>query len=319
MNFQDIPPQLSDGFSYAGNRLERLSEHRGDARWLAEHMNSPAARFVCFCSEKPVINLGEGGKGPLTSLHERALGARFGMVDVETVLLGFERESRSPIFATSLPAGEEEIEAAGPLKLIDIRSLAIQGALSPEELGILAQARALSHWHSTHRFCSRCGHESRMTQGGYRRDCPQCGGLHFPRTDPVAIMLIADGENCLMGRTPRLAEAVFSTLAGFIEPGETVEDAVRREVFEEAGVQVGRVGYRASQPWPFPASLMIGCRGEALSRDIVMDETELEACRWFSRAEVLDMLAGTHAAGLRVPPPLSIAHWLIREWALGRE
>lgn len=318
MDHQELPSRLSDGFAYAGNRLERLSEHRGDASWLAEHMNSPAARFVCFCGEKPVIDLGEGGKGPLTGLHPRALCTSFGANDAETVLLGFERESRSPIFAASLAAGEEEIEASGPLKLIDIRSLAIQGALPPEELGILAQARALSHWHSTHRFCSRCGHESRMTQGGYRRDCPHCGGLHFPRTDPVAIMLIADGDKCLMGRTPRLAEGVFSTLAGFIEPGETVEDAVRREVFEEAGVQVGKVEYRASQPWPFPASLMIGCRGEALSRDIVMDETELEACRWFDRQEVLAMIAGTHGAGLRVPPPLSIAHWLIREWALGR-
>ncbi len=299
-------------FAYAGNRLERLSEHRGDADWLAGHMAAPQARFVFFSGEKPIIDIsGES----LFVLLDRTVGERFGFTPSETVLLGFD-EDRTPVFAALVKAGEEQIEASGELKLIDIRSLAIQGALSAHELGILAQARALSHWHMTHRFCSRCGHESVMTQGGYRRDCPSCGGLHFPRTDPVAIMLVTHGERCLLGRPPRLAEGVYSTLAGFIEPGETVEDAVRREVFEEAGVTVGKVDYMASQPWPFPASLMIGCRGEALSTEIHMDETELEACRWFHRDEVVQMMAGAHPDRIIVPPKLSIAHWLIRQWVL---
>lgn len=300
-------------FAYAGNRLERLSEHRGDAKWLAEHMAAPQARFVFFSGEKPVIDI-SGER--LAALHSRSLGERLGFSSSETVLLGFG-EDRAPVFTALVKAAEEEIAATGELKLIDIRSLAIQGALSAHELGILAQARALSHWHLTHRFCSRCGHESAMTQGGYRRDCPSCGGLHFPRTDPVAIMLVTDGDRCLLGRPPRLAEGVHSTLAGFIEPGETVEDAVRREVFEESGVKVGKVAYLASQPWPFPASLMIGCWGEALSTDIHMDATELEACRWFHRDEVMQMIEGAHPERLIVPPRLSIAHWLIRRWALG--
>lgn len=301
------------GFAYHGNPLERLSEHRGDADWFDGHLASEAARFVFFCEGRPLVDV--AGK-PLEILHVRERGQIFSPQQDEIVLLGFEAGG-APVFAAPLQTGAEELEAAaGPgLKLIDIRSLALQDALAPGHLGILAQASALLHWHATHRHCSRCGAPSVMTQGGYRRDCPSCGGLHFPRTDPVSIMLVTDGDECLMGRPPRLPEGVFSTLAGFIEPGETIEEAVRREVLEEAGIRVGEVRYMASQPWPFPASLMIGCHGTAQSRDIKMDETELEACRWFPREEVLAMLADSHPEGLKVPPPLSIAHWLIRNWA----
>ena len=140
-----------------------------------------------------------------------------------------------------------------------------------------------------------------MRIGGYRRDCPNCGAEHFPRTDPVVIMLAIDGERCLLGRQARFAPGMYSCLAGFVEPGETIEDAVRRETAEEAGITVGRVRYHASQPWPFPSSLMIGCHAEALSRDIVRDDAELEACRWFSRAEVRAMLAGRPSGRDQMP------------------
>jgi NAD+ diphosphatase len=154
-----------------------------------------------------------------------------------------------------------------------------------------------------------------MSMGGYRRDCPACGAEHFPRTDPVVIMLAIDGERCLLGRQARFAAGMYSCLAGFVEPGETIEDAVRRETGEEAGIRIGRVGYHSSQPWPFPASLMIGCHAEAITTEVVPDEAELEDCRWFERDEVRTMLAGTHPGGLKTPPPIAIAYRLIRAWA----
>ncbi len=150
-----------------------------------------------------------------------------------------------------------------------------------------------------------------MTQGGYRRDCPTCGAQHFPRTDPVVIMAIVDGDRVLLGRQARFVPGMYSCLAGFLEPGETIEDAVRRETWEEAGIRVGRVGYHSSQPWPFPNSLMIGCIGEALTTDVVPDATELEDCRWFTRDEARAMLDGSHPDGVSSPKPLAIAHHLL--------
>jgi NAD+ diphosphatase len=158
-----------------------------------------------------------------------------------------------------------------------------------------------------------------MAIGGYRRDCPNCGAEHFPRTDPVVIMVAIHGEGraerVLLGRQRQFMAGMYSALAGFMEPGETIEDAVRRETLEESGIAIGRVAYHASQPWPFPMSLMIGCHAEALSEDVHCDETELEDCRWFGRDEVKALLAGTHPAGLKAPAPVAIAHHLLRAWA----
>ncbi|MDJ0930364.1 NAD(+) diphosphatase [Breoghania sp.] len=196
-----------------------------------------------------------------------------------------------------------------------MRSLAVQGVLPRGDLELLAQVRSLAHWHTSHRYFSHCGHETRMAQAGYRRDCPSCLAVHFPRTDPVVIMLIADGDKALIGHPHRLAEGVYTTLAGFMEPGETIEQAVRREVMEESSVRVSDVTFMKSQPWPFPTSLMLGCVGKAESRDIVLGDNELEDCRWFPRDEVREILAGRHPEGLHVPPEISIAHWLIRTWA----
>ena len=155
-----------------------------------------------------------------------------------------------------------------------------------------------------------------MKIGGYRRDCPACGAEHFPRTDPVVIMLAIDGDRCLLGRQARFAPGMYSCLAGFVEPGETIEDAVRRETQEEAGITIGRVRYYSSQPWPFPSSLMIGCHAEALSTEFDRDEAELEDCRWFDRgAKSLRCSPATHPGGIKCPPTIAIAHRLIRAWA----
>jgi NAD+ diphosphatase len=196
----------------------------------------------------------------------------------------------------------------------DLRSIAMQGLVPQEELGILAMAKSLLDWHRRHRFCANCGAPTAPSQAGFRRDCAACGTQHFPRTDPVVIMLIAHGDRCLLGRQPRFPPGMYSCLAGFLEPGETIEDAVRRETFEEAGIRVGAVSYAASQPWPFPSSIMIGCIGEALTEAIVIDREELEEARWFHRDELRLMLDRQHPEGLLAANPIAIAHHLVRGW-----
>jgi NAD+ diphosphatase len=296
-----VEPSAMTGF--ADNRIDRRSEKR-DEQAVATALADPAARLYLFNSDKAVLRQSD----PLfTAAEIDGLGA-----DRDSaVLLGWTADG--PRLSLVLPANAALDE--GRYRLIDLRSLAVEGAVAGEHLGALAQARSLTGWHQRHGFCSVCGTKTVVRMGGYRRDCPACGAEHFPRTDPVVIMLAIDGERCLLGRQARFAPAMYSCLAGFVEPGETIEDAVRRETAEEAGITVGRVRYHASQPWPFPSSLMIGCHAEATSRDIVRDEAELEACRWFGRAEVQAMLAGLHPDGLKCPPDIAIAYHLIKAWA----
>jgi len=188
-------------------------------------------------------------------------------------------------------------------------------ALPAQATGIVAQARSQIDWHRRHQFCSVCARATSPAKGGYVRRCASCGAEHFPRTDPVAIMLIIDDQHCLLGQSAgRLARTrTFSALAGFIDQGESIEEAVRREVQEEAGIVVGDVVYHSSQPWPFPSSLMIGCHGQALSRDIDMDPEEMTAVEWFHRDDVTAAMSGTQP-NLNLPGPIAIAHHLIRAW-----
>jgi NAD+ diphosphatase len=231
---------------------------------------------------------------------------------VDLVLLGLS-ESGAPVAAQAIDEG------AVPQghRLIDLRSLAMQGLIPQEELALLAQARSLLFWHQRHGFCANCGMATKAVDGGYRRDCAACGAQHFPRTDPVVIMLAIDSDRCLLGRQSRFVKGVWSCLAGFVEPGETIEAAVRRETHEEAGIACGYVTYLASQPWPFPMSLMIGCHAQAITTDIVIDRNELEDARWFSRDEAAALLTRTHPDGLATPPPMAIAHHIIRTWIEG--
>jgi len=200
------------------------------------------------------------------------------------------------------------------LQIHDLRALATKKLLGRPALAVLAQAKSILHYHATHRFCARCGAATRSVAAGWRRDCPSCGARDFPRTDPVAIMLVVDGDNCLLGRARHFPDKMYSCLAGFVESGETLEEAVRREVMEEAGIVVGKVSYVASQPWPFPASLMFGCRARALSREITMDANELEDCRWFSRAEARAMIEERHAEEFFAPAKIAIARALLEQW-----
>jgi NAD+ diphosphatase len=208
----------------------------------------------------------------------------------------------------------EALKTREDLQLTDLRTLAVQAVVAPEHLPPLAEAKAMLQWHARHRFCANCGAPTLSVCAGWKRDCAACKAEHFPRTDPVAIMLAIDGDRCLLGRQTRFVTGTWSCLAGFIEPGETIEDAVRREVLEEAGVVCGRVQYFASQPWPFPMSLMIGCHAEAISTEIKVDTSELEDARWFTRRDAALMLARRHPDNLATPPPIAIAHHIIRAW-----
>lgn len=185
--------------------------------------------------------------------------------------------------------------------------------LSPRDAELLATGKGLLEWHKTHRFCARCGARSQMAMAGWQRDCDTCGGHHFPRTDPVVIMLITRGNSVLMGRSPGWPEGMHSLLAGFVEPGETIEAAVRREVREETGIEVGEVGYLASQPWPFPSSLMFGCYGHATSETITIDPDEIEAALWVSREEMMQALSGA-VPQMKPARKGSIARFLIENW-----
>jgi NAD+ diphosphatase len=193
----------------------------------------------------------------------------------------------------------------------------IMTRLSPRDAELIATGKALLQWHRSHGFCAACGSRSDMTQGGWQRSCPACGTQHFPRTDPVVIMLVTRGNAVLLGRSPGWPEGMFSLLAGFVEPGETVEAAVRREVQEEAGVTCGAVRYLASQPWPFPASLMLGMRTEATTADIRLDPEELEQALWVTREELVTVFAGLHPT-IRAPRTGAIAHFILRNWLADR-
>jgi NAD+ diphosphatase len=200
------------------------------------------------------------------------------------------------------------------LKLIDLRSIAVSGLVPPDQAAMLAAAKAVMHWHAHHRFCANCGALTNVAVAGWRRDCPVCKATHFPRTDPVVIMLAVDGDACVLGRQPRFPKGMYSALAGFVEPGETIEAAVRREISEEAGVACGAVRYFASQPWPFPTSLMIGCFAQALDRSMKVDGVELEDVRWFTRDEAAALIERRHPDRLTAPTPVAIAHHLLKQW-----
>jgi NAD+ diphosphatase len=308
-----FPPHLDDrsaSVGFAINRLDRMSLRRHDAAYLDALQHAEETRMLVISESMPVAKRAGAGFDPFFTLGEAiALGAIR-----ETVFLGCE--GRRALFA-SLIERPDDAPVDETIAFLDIRLIATQGLLPAEILGPLGEAKSLLSWHARHRFCSNCGAPSRMLAAGWRRGCDACGAQHFPRTDPVVIMLVVDGDECLLGRQPAFAANMYSCLAGFMEPGETIEAAVRREVAEETGVRVGRVDYLASQPWPFPNSIMIGCIAEALSRDLSLDDKELEDARWFHRDEVRHMLDRTHPLGFTSPSRVAIAHLLTAVWAKG--
>ena len=293
---------------YSGSRIERWSEGREEAD-LTKALAAAHAGIYLFSEDRALLKPeGDGNPALFTPSEAQALG-----LDVDSlVLLGVSSEG--PRFAATVAGAPPQFDG---LRGVDLRTLAVEGALPQAEIAALAHARSYLHWHAVNRFCGRCGGVVLPLRGGVSRKCQSCGTEHFPRVDPVVIMLAIDGERCLLGRQPRFVPGMYSALAGFLEPGETIEEAVRRETKEEAGIRIGTVAYHSSQAWPFPSSLMIGCHAEAISTEVERDAAELEDCRWFEREEVRLMMAGAHPDGLIVPPNMAIAHQLIAafvEW-----
>jgi len=305
----DLGPAPHLGFS--GSGIDRAATLRNDPAALATLADRPEAAAYAVSGDAVILRRTEAGLGALLTVPQaRSLG---GMTEVFLGLL--DGAARFGVWID--PTHLDPLRERHDLAVMDLRALAQQGLVPDVDLDPIAEAKGLLSWHARHRFCANCGTASVMVEAGWRRDCPICRTQHFPRTDPVAIMLTTDGDDCLLGRSARFPPGMWSCLAGFVEPGETIEEAVRRETLEEAGIRCGEVRYFASQPWPYPSSLMIGCHARALSRDITVDANELEDARWFSRSDAALMLAGRHPAGLTLPRPFAIAHHVVRAWIEG--
>lgn len=304
----DLGPKPQLG--YVDNRLDRLAERRLDTQFLASLQARDDAGAYAIAGEMVVLRKRGDSHDPLFAPEE---ARSFGPVR-EEVFLGTLDDGAGRFGVGIDPKAADPLKVRDDLFVTDLRTIAVQGLVAPEHLAPLAEAKAMLQWHMRHRFCANCGAPSAMACAGWKRECPNCKIEHFPRTDPVVIMLAIDGDRCLLGRQTRFVASTWSCLAGFMEPGETIEDAVRRETREEAGILCGRVRYFATQPWPFPMSLMIGCHAEATSTEITIDHEELENARWFDRAEAAAMLLRNHPEGLMTPPPIAIAHHIIRAW-----
>ena len=298
---------------FTGNPLERLSEKRGDALWFAEQLAHEKACMVPFWRGRPLVEMPDGPEGQARALWLSPLARSEFVHDAPVVLLGFR--DGAPYFALDASASGASAETAPFADMASYKGMReLAGMLSREEVAILGQALWLLDWHRRHQFCANCGAKSQMVGGGTHRRCDGCDTDHFPRTDPVAIVLVSRGEDCLLGRGVKFPPTFFSALAGFLEPGETLEECAAREVFEEVGVKVNDVRYIFSQPWPFPSSLMAGYIAETEDTTFTLDETEIAEARWVSKDEIRALLNGERRDDLNIPPPFAIAHQLLVEW-----
>ena len=289
---QSFPAPYAVEVALSRRSHERIGGRRTDDAWLARTWADPATR---------VLVLTDGRFPPTADGSGIAWRAPADAPQGERLLLG-ERDGvvHFAVLAADLDP---------PEGWLTLREAAVR--LDPADAGFLAQAQALAEWHRVHRYCPRCGGRLEMRNGGYLLRCQGCGRSQFPRTDPAVIMLVTDGSRALLGRQPSWPPGRYSTLAGFVDPGESLEDAVAREVEEEAGVRVGEVTYFGNQPWPFPASLMVGFFARAVSTTIDVDGEEIEDARWFTREE---LRAETEAGRLILPGRLSISRSLIEAW-----
>jgi NAD+ diphosphatase len=294
--------------AYTGSPLDRAGHRRDDADWIVEALADPETLFAPVWRSRSLMRGIESGKPEAVLLTGGAAEA-VRMAGGPWAFLGFWEGK--PVFTVDCSGAEDPLPLLpdGMGGFADLRQVA--GLLPPGEASVLAHARGLMHWRTRHRFCGVCGAECAPRSAGNVMVCTGCNAQHFPRTDPAVIMLVVRGDSCLLGHSHRFPNtAMYSTLAGFVEPGESLEEAVRREVQEETGVLVGDVLYHSSQPWPFPASIMLGFHAEGLSEAITIDPEELKDARWFSR----DQLRDPAAHGFSLPRIDSIARRLIEDW-----
>lgn len=293
---------------YAANGLDRAGHRRREPDWLEAQLAHPQTLFVpVWRGQNLVATVAEGAPSVITVRREALIS-----LEGDTVLLGL-REERA-YFALDLSRHEtplEIIRAEGQIEFTDLRR--VGPLLARPDGALLAYARGITHWHARHRFCGVCGSPTRSEEGGHVRRClkPECDATHFPRTDPAVIMLVTDGDRALLGRQKVWLPGMHSTLAGFVEPGESLEEAVAREVREETGITIDEVTYHSSQPWPFPASIMLGFTARAVTTEVRVDAEELEAARWFDREFIL---GHSDDDTFRLPRRDSIARRLIEDW-----
>ncbi|XP_057240703.1 NAD-capped RNA hydrolase NUDT12 isoform X1 [Malurus melanocephalus] len=332
--------------------LDRRSDKRTDSKWLSKKQSHPSTVYILFSNLSPLVTLGGGRERSqqpevkLCRLYHNAVEQCMNQTEECTLIfLGVELQFNMSLMAACNGRVMQDDEEDG---LVAWFALSVNSAsaekfkrkledcyflhppmpallqLPEKEAGVVAQARSVLAWHNRYRFCPTCGSATKIEDGGYKKiclkeDCPSLQGVHntsYPRVDPVVIMQVIhpDGSHCLLGRQKRFPPGMFTCLAGFVEPGETIEDAVRREVEEEAGVKVGRVQYVSCQPWPMPSSLMIGCLAVAVSTEIKVDKSEIEDARWFTREQVIEVFIKGNKCSFFVPPSQAIAHQLIKHW-----